>query len=293
MKRCLLLVGLCACTSASGQSDWMAKLPDASSLAALSIPGTHDSGAIYEPYAGIAKTQALTIAEQLDSGIRYFDIRCGDVDDQFYIYHGSIDEKQSFDQVLSAMTSFLEGHPGETVIASVKQEQPSAGATKPFDQAFEDYVAQSPTRWYVQPTVPVLGAVRGKLVLLRRFDSTSTSLGIDATNWADNATFTISDADATMNIEDDYIVNSNDAKWTAIDAALGAAATDSTGALFLTYTSGYQTVSALPDIPVVADDIDARLDAWLADPANAHAHTGVVAVDFATEARAAAIIATN
>ena len=278
--RYLLFVGLAACASSSGQPDWMAKLSDNAALTTLSIPGTHDSGALYEPYPGLAKAQTLTIAEQLQAGIRYFDIRCGDVEDQFYIYHGSIDEKQSFAQVLAAMTTFLDDNPSETVIASIKEEQPSADATKPFDQAFEDYVAQAPTRWYVQPTVPTL-------------DSTDATLGIDATNWADNATFTITDPDAMMAIEDDYIVIDNDSKWTAITTALGAAGTGAANTLFLTYTSGYQTVSALPDITDVSDDIDMRLDGWLADPTHAHAHTGVVVMDFATDERSAAVITTN
>ena len=149
----------------------------------------------------------------------------------------------------------------------------------------------APDRWYVQPAVPRLGDARGKLVLLRRFASTVAPLGIDAAPWADDATFQIANGDATLAIEDEYVVADNDAKWAAITAHLDAAATGDPATLSLTYTSGYQTVAGLPDIRAVADDIDARLDARLAPAAKAR--TGVVVMDFATEARAAAIVGEN
>ena len=95
MRALIVLAALAGCSStpAAGDSDWMAKLPDASSLAALTIPGTHDSSAMHEPAMGIAKTQTLTFAEQLTAGIRYFDVRCRNFDDQFLIYHGSLDPR--------------------------------------------------------------------------------------------------------------------------------------------------------------------------------------------------------
>jgi 1-phosphatidylinositol phosphodiesterase len=285
---------------ASDETDWMASLPDSANLASLSIPGTHDSGAMYEPLAGLAKAQDLTFAQQLDAGVRYFDVRCRDVDDKFLIYHGGIDQMQTFDVVLATFDTFLTAHPHETVIMSVKEETLESGETMPFDAAFMAYVAAEPARWYTGATVPALGDGRGKIVLLRRFDTTDTApLGIDATNWADNASFAITGSDATLAIEDNYIVGSgsagNDAKWADITANLGsaAAAGASSPALFLTYTSGYQTVHDLPVITLVSDDIDARLDTYFADPANAHVHLGAVVMDFVVETRAAAIIDTN
>jgi 1-phosphatidylinositol phosphodiesterase len=55
-------------------SSWMGDIPDNVLVTALSIPGTHDSGCIDGPM-GLAKTQNLDLAEQLDSGIRFLDIR--------------------------------------------------------------------------------------------------------------------------------------------------------------------------------------------------------------------------
>ena len=289
MRFALLCVA--ACAGPTGEPDWMGRVADDRSLAALSIPGTHDAGARFEPYLGLAQAQTLTLAEQLAAGVRYLDLRCRDVDDQFLIYHGGIDQNQTFDEALATILAFLDAHPTETVIASVKEEAAESGATRPFDATFRGYVAMAPDRWYVDAAVPRLGDARGRLVLLRRFASTVAPLGIDAAPWADDATFQIANGDATLAIEDEYVVADNDAKWAAITAHLDAAATGDPAILSLTYTSGYQTVAGLPDIRRVADDIDARLDARFATPATAR--TGVVVMDFALDARAAAIIATN
>lgn len=274
----------------------MASLPDSANLATLTIPGTHDSGAQHEPAAGIAQTQNLTFADQLSAGVRYFDVRCRNFDDQFLIYHGSIDQSQTYDDVLAAMYSFLDAHPKETIIISVKEELDAQGATMSFEQVFDNYVALHPERWYLGATVPAVGDVRGKLVLLRRFESLASPLGIAGppTVWADNATFTITDADATLRIEDNYIVTDDSVKWTDITSLFGEARGNSDPAtLYLAYTSGYQTIMSLPNIPSVSDTIDAMLDSFFADPANVHARFGIVVMDFVTAARVRAVLSTN
>jgi 1-phosphatidylinositol phosphodiesterase len=142
--------------------------------------------------------------------------------------------------------------------------------------------------------LPHLGEVRGKIVLLRRFAATGVPLGIDATAWPDNQpAFSIDDADAKLRIEDFYDLTDNDAKWAAITSLLGEAAAGDPSTWMLTYTSGFQTVMALPSIPTVADDINARLDDLLDQPATAHAHLGTVVMDFVTASRVAKVADTN
>ncbi len=287
--RCLLVLGFAACSGDAADPGWMASQPDATSLASLSIPGTHDSSARFEPQAGLAKTQDLTIAEQLAAGVRYLDVRCRHVDDGFLLYHGAIDQNQTFEELLVTLDTFLAEHPTEAIIASVKEEATPSGNTRAFDATLASYLTD---RWSIAPAVPVLGDVRGKVVLLRRFTSTMAPLGIDATAWPDNTTFSIANA-ASLRIQDAYMVTDNSAKWTAITALLGEARAATGITLFLDYTSGYQTMSALPNIPIVADDINARLDSYLADPANAQAHLGVLVMDHVTMARVQAVAASN
>lgn len=282
-----------ACSgSDDSEADWMAELADARGVAELSIPGTHDSGARLEPYPGVAQAQRLAIADQLVAGVRYLDLRCRHIEDEFLIYHGPVDQDLTFDDALATLAKFLDEHPGETLIVSVNEEGAPQRNTRSFEATFAAYVAQAPDRWYLGDTLPRLGDVRGRLVLLRRFAASAAPLGIDGSAWADDTTFSLTTA-ASLRIEDAYIVTDNAAKWTAITALLAEARGGDPATLFLDYTSGYQTIDGLPNIPIVADDINMRLDGLLADPQNRHARLGVLAMDFVTAARARAIIVTN
>jgi len=287
------LVAVTACsTSAAPAVDpgWMASIDDARSLADLSIPGTHESAALYEPLAGTAKCQNLTLADQLAAGVRYFDIRCRDLSDAFAIFHGPIDEQQTFDDVLATMTDFLDAHPSETVIMSIKEESDAESTTRSYEQTFVSYV--DPDRWYLGDTVPALGDVRGKIVLLRRFAAASTPLGIDASGWADDTTFSIDNA-ASLRVQDAYQVSDDAAKWQAITALLAEARAADGTTLYLDYTSGYQLHAGIPDTPSVADTINPQLDGVLTDPATAGARLGVLAMDFVDQTRAMRVASTN
>lgn len=263
----------------------MSRAPDARALWDLVIPGTHDSGAMLEPLPGLAATQDLTIAEQLEAGVRFFDLRARIVDDAFWLYHGSIDQDQAFADVFATMYAYLAANPSETIIASLKEEATPSNATKAFDAIFADYVAQSPEHWLLGEAFPSLGEARGKIVLVRRFSSTMAPLGIDAAPWADDATFTIANR---LRVQDEYTVENNDAKWTAITALLAEPRIANT--LYLDYTSGYQTSMGLSNILAVSDDINARLDETLATEAILPV---VFVMDHVTPERVRAVIDAN
>ncbi len=268
-------------------------IDDARNLASLSIPGTHESAALYEPIPGTAKCQNLTLAQQVAAGVRYFDIRCRHLNDTFAIFHGPVDEQQTFDQVVQTMLDFLDAHPTETVIMSIKEESTPDGNTQTFEQTFQSYVAKHPDRWHTGDAVPALGDVRNKIVLLRRFQAETTPMGIDASGWADNTTFTLTDTSATLRVEDQYLVTSTDTKWSEITALLGEATASTDGTLYLDYTSGYESHDGVPNVPSVADAINPMLDTFLDDPANARRHLGVMAMDLITEHRAVRVSESN
>jgi 1-phosphatidylinositol phosphodiesterase len=293
VKYALVVLAACSSSPAEVQPGWMSTIDDTANLASLSIPGTHDSAALYEPAPGTAKCQNLTLAEQVAAGVRYFDIRCRHLDDMFAIYHGPVDEQLDFDQVTQTMLDFLDAHPTETVMMSVKEESEPNGDTQSFEQTFQSYVAKHPDRWYLGDVVPALGDVRGKIVLVRRFPATTTPLGLDASAWADNATFTLNDPDATLRIEDQYLVTSTDTKWTEITSLLGEATASTGGTLYLDYTSGYESHDGVPNILDVANAINPMIDTFLDDPANAHRHLGVMAMDLITEHRAVRVAGSN
>lgn len=285
---------LAGCSTDDGTADWMAGLDDGRLISDLSIPGTHDSGAMFEPLPGLSKNQELTIAEQLAAGVRYLDIRCRNIEDRFFIFHGSVDQHQAYDDVLATVFAFLDGHPGETVIASVMEETEPLRGTRAFEAIFADYVAEAPERWNLSASPPTLGEARGKVVLLRRFAAQAAPLGIDATAWPDNSRviFSIENA-ASVRVQDAYRVSFNDEKWMSITDMIAEARTGSRSSLYLNYTSGYQTIDGLSNIPSVSNDINGRLDALLAQPANLHARLGVLVMDHIIPSRVQAVYTTS
>src|SRR5574344_1951730 len=100
----------------------MGKVGDNVALSALSIPGSHDSGAFYSVADVAGKCQDASIAEQLSYGIRFFDVRLRNDSNSLTVYHGFINEGLSFDNLLSSMYSFLKVHPKECLLLSAKEE---------------------------------------------------------------------------------------------------------------------------------------------------------------------------
>jgi 1-phosphatidylinositol phosphodiesterase len=273
-------------------NSWMTAIPDNYSLAQLSIPGTHDAGARYEPVSGTAKCQNLTIAEQLNAGIRFLDIRCRHIGNAFAIHHGSVYQNLNFDDVLTACTNFLNSNPGESIIMSVREEYDPSNNTRSFEQTFDDYTQRYAGRWYLGATIPNLGQVRGKIVLIRRFGASSTPKGIDATNWADNTTFTISNANASLRVQDQYVVPDNNAKWNTISALLNEAKTLNPAVLYLNFTSGYKAlIFNIPSITTVSNAINPKISTYFS--ANTSGRYGIVAMDFADAQKAQLIVTTN
>ena len=77
-------------------SKWMSALPGSKAIASLTIRAPHNSCALYEPVKGTAACQQMSIEKQLESGVRFFDIRCRHEGDLFSIYHGPVFQKQDF-----------------------------------------------------------------------------------------------------------------------------------------------------------------------------------------------------
>lgn len=167
--------------SSASHPDWMRSLPDSSSLSALSIPGTHDTMSIHG--GALTQTQedfgdsGVTLARQLDAGIRMIDIRARvNGGNTFTIHHGAVYQNANFDDVLKVLRTFLAAHPRETVLMRLKQECTGeigsctdVSGQKAFPDIFDSYASSlfwqpSVTRGAAAAT-PTLGAVRGKVVL--------------------------------------------------------------------------------------------------------------------------------
>lgn len=150
---------------------WMSTLPDNRKFWELALVGTHDSGSRYG--GDIVQTQSLTIAKQLEAGVRKLDIRCRHVRNEFLIYHGFVYQYSSFDDVLSAVQIFLRSNPRETVYMQVGPEAtditPHTANNRSFDATFVDYMTRYPGLFwdFNGNNNPTLGETRGKIVLMQ------------------------------------------------------------------------------------------------------------------------------
>jgi 1-phosphatidylinositol phosphodiesterase len=147
---------------------WMTSLDDEIHLSELSLPGTHNSCANNCNY--FSKCQFMSLEDQLNAGVRYLDIRCRHVKDNFIIHHGITNIGKKFiEDVLVPTTKFLIQNPREAVLMQVKPEYKDHKNTESFDQTFLKSIEQYKDFWYLEDDLPTLKEVRGKIVLCRRF----------------------------------------------------------------------------------------------------------------------------
>lgn len=194
--------------------NWMSFLPDNLKLFNLTIPGTHNSCA-YD-CSPFAKCQKLSLIDQLNSGVRYLDVRCRQIEDQFRLYHGSFNLNLDFDSgCIDICIDFLRSNPSETLVMLVSTEHTPIRNNHKFDDVFVKYIENNKKHWYLQEDAPELGSARGKIVLLRRFFTTQRSMGIDMSGWR-KGTFRIQNhANFQFSIQDDYKLLA-DEKWSKV-----------------------------------------------------------------------------
>lgn len=270
-------------------SDWMGAIDDDKPISELSIPGTHDNCALYEPLGGTAACQSMTIPEQLASGVRYLDIRCRRVDNSFEIYHGIVSQRLSFSELLSQIYAFLDENPTEAVIMCVKEEHTPSGENDSFETILKRYIDEDPDRFFTESGIPAIGSVRGKIVLMRRFDG---SIGYPAFHgWADNAEFTINNGSTSLHVQDYYNISDKALKWQMI-CDFFEKASPSPSSYYLNNTSGYtEGLFSIPDITDVSEYINPLLAEYLKE--ENVGFLGITATDFMTEEMAELIVREN
>ncbi|NBU72827.1 MAG: phosphatidylinositol-specific phospholipase C domain-containing protein [Bacteroidetes bacterium] len=285
-------------------NNWMAGVDGEKYLYELSIPGTHDSGALHEAWYEIGvQCQSLTIPEQLNAGVRYLDIRCRHLNNAFVIHHDAYYQHQNFNDVLESVTSFLRANPSETVVMLVKPEYTSEGNTRTFAETFKAYQAEWETRypklWYVGTTIPKLVDVRGRIVLIRRFNEAPFSpadLGINADRgWPGDSTGTI-EGPPRIRVQDEYSIYIRLNKWGYITSLFDEMPANP-GTLYLNYVSCGWYPPAIIGYSVKEPAIyynnllDGFFDGWIT-PATSGRY-GVVIVDFVNDRLAYLIYRTN
>lgn len=250
---------------------WMAEIvnPDIS-VSQLSIPGTHDSATAYFPisYAGRwVCCQSMTIQQQLNAGIRYFDLRCGyeSASGPLKAYHGDYALDITISDIFKGFYKWLSQHTTEGIIVQIKCDNDKA---KPGGVPNDVYsLINGNSHWVTTNTIPTLRQIQGKIQLIRRIGlpttpGAPTSWGIDATNWPQNtqATITIpstTSGSAYISIEDYYEYDEDGAealsdKWSAVEEFLGlAVASSGPNSWYIGYTSyGTTAHTSFPHIDI-------------------------------------------
>lgn len=181
---------------------WQEKINDNVPLGALSIPGTHNSPTCLNAPPSV-RCQAVSPREQLLNGVRFFDIRVqvpepfNGGSDKLVLVHSvfpiSLTGNKHFRDLYNECRKFLDEHPSETLVMSLKREGPGKGTDEQLSRILKDHYT-NPQQWWTRPRVPRLGEARGKIVLVRRFNLDeplkhewdNTGWGIDGGIWADN-----------------------------------------------------------------------------------------------------------
>ena len=171
---------------ATPATDWLSMVRDETKVCKLSIPGTHDTMTgmgFYQPvlkfvFNMTAISQVSTLEEQMNCGLRFFDIRPVVSTDTIAkkkilrLTHGISELDITFEWTLDQLQGFLKAHPTEFFIVKLQ-----------FDNGFEDqkdlysllskvlhlskYDGLFVENW--RPDITV-NEMRGKILLLSRFD---------------------------------------------------------------------------------------------------------------------------
>lgn len=332
--------GSAAPASASGlvpasQADpatWMSQSVEPStSLAKLTLPGTHDSAATRNlGLPGSADAQHMPLKDQLDNGVRFLDLRfkleaqpslcwkpfgppslpslCSR--EKLQVYHGVARQPLSGEEALQTVADFLHKNPGESVVVSIKNE--GGGDDAKFQKAVEGLmskVAGGPASNLVlgsKDTVPTLEQAQGKIVLVRRYaapdSATKAPLGIDATAGWPNGTSepTGVTANGRLHVEDHYnnfdgSGTNQEEKWRDVRGALDHSASDSgPDVLHLAFSSATGTSPFGNPTWEAIPSFSDPINRQLIDYAATHqTRLGIVAVDRADPDVIRALINTN
>ena len=148
----------------------------------------------------VSQCQALTtpLAVQLASGIRVLDIRLAVKDEKLVAYHGLYPQRAPFQEILTTIHAFLTAPEtnSETIVMSIMQEDFATVRGDVFSKLVHEEIFSGPggsDMWFLENRIPLLGQVRGKVVMFSRFGGNGDGwegglegIGIHPTTWPDS-----------------------------------------------------------------------------------------------------------
>ena len=252
-------------------ADWMSSLNDNTSLREVNMPGSHDTMALYSIGDLAGQCQSLSLKDQLNLGVRFLDIRLKEDNNKLKAVHGFVDQKASFESITNTIEYFIEKHPQEFIIMSIKEEAKASNSNIPFEDSLKTYLDKD---IYLKDTnIPEkVGDVRGKILLLSRYPN--STIGIPAySGWEDSATFALPN---DIYVQDTYKITSAVDKQNQIVRCFY----ESGHALKINFLSAYRTDSFPPSYSVsAAKDINP----WINKEISNFNDRNIVLYDFISE----------
>lgn len=274
----LMWVGVAYGDTAFIGSKWLARVSDERRLSELTIPGAHNAGSVGVALAA-GRCQSVGVRALLDAGVRVLDIR---VDGEGQVRHGILRAGVSFAEVMGDVVAFLQAHPREFVIVSLKDEQ-YRGDEATWTEKIVAVLDSKPIKPFGLNGMPsqdfTVGVLRGKFLVLRRYGLLQ-GRGLEPTSWGDNRVSIGHHGAPLMNIQDVYALGDTKAKWTLVEDFLKrSAATADDGRLWINFTSlAYRLFQGTPwDY---AKALNPKLEMWLKNAPQGR--YGFVMLDFAT-----------
>lgn len=145
-------------------SDWMSQVADETQITQMWIPGTHDTMA--DNGGDLAECQSWTLMEQLQSGLRVFDIRIKHDGDNIRCFHGIIDLSHDGKDAFADLEKFLTDHPKEALFIRVKKEGECGTHSCEFHDQCVKYMSKPELYDFKVAKFGCLSAFRGKVTPL-------------------------------------------------------------------------------------------------------------------------------
>ena len=161
--------------NSDNMKNWMKKIPDEKKITGINIPGTHDSACRFVDFGFISQTQKMSVTEQLEAGVRYFDFRFKLLENTFLANHSICYCRKQFgfwnpvltcDDIVNECLDFLSHNPSETILFQLKEAESNSGENF-YYLFYEKYIKDSPENWFVENRIPTMGEARGRIILLR------------------------------------------------------------------------------------------------------------------------------
>ncbi len=254
-------------------SNWMSKLSDDTALRDVSMPGSHDTMALYSIGNLAGQCQSLSLKDQLNLGVRFLDIRLKEEDNRLKAVHGFIDQKQNMGRIVETIKRFLSFNKSEFLILSIKEEADASNSTMSFDSVLKEYLLGDPYLLDVHEVPETIKDLRGKALILSRYkDST---IGIPAyDNWKDSCSFLMEDTD--IYVQDTYKISDAETKQNEITKCFN----ENGHKLKINFLSAYRT-NYIP--PSYAPSAALDINPWINKEISNYKDRGIVLYDFVSK----------